>query len=320
MSQFDRLAVSVVFLSAVVGCAGGPKPAQEAATSVPVPSSLTLDRTVSGPVFGRPLKAPEAIAVDKRGSVYLLDSGNKRVVWYNQELVPVRDFSGQGSETGKLNDPRGLCIDPGRNVWISDYGSKRLLGCNGQLEFATEIEFRDETDEFRLGRPGSLAVTNFGEFWVADLDNHRIAVLDQVGQIGQLVGDAGSPGGQLFEITKVIADSHDRIYVCDRGDQRIVVYDDRGGLVTEIKHSALADPVSIALDAHGRVWVLEQETGKLHCFDKDGRYLSSVGPIISGADQPPARPSDMVFLPDGRLVIVDTGHDRLLVCRVTGSQ
>lgn len=315
MSQFGRLAISLASLLAVVGCAGGPKLAEKTAAPQD-PNALTLDKIISGSIFGRLLKTPDALVVDRRGSVYLLDTGNKRVVWFNQELAPVRDFAGQGSETGRLSEPRGLCVDPVDNVWISDCGGKRLIQCNSQLEYAAELEFRDESDEFQLGRPGSLAVTTFGELWVADLDNHRIAVLDQVGQISQLVGDAGSPGGQMYRISKVITDSHDRIYVCDRGNQRVVVYDDRGGLVLEIKHAVLLDPVSIALDPDEHIWVLEQDSGKLHCFNKDGRYLSSMGPLVSGADQPLGRPSDLGFLPDGRLVIVDTGHDRLMVCRV----
>ena len=84
----------------------------------------------------------------------------------------------------------------------------------------------------------------------------------------------------------------------------------------QIEHPALEHPVAVAVDSHGWVWALDGNSGRLHCFDRDGQYLASLGPIVSGTDRALARPSDLAFTSDGRLVISDTGNDRLLVCQI----
>ncbi|MEW5795473.1 MAG: NHL repeat-containing protein [Candidatus Zixiibacteriota bacterium] len=309
--------LSLVFV--LVGCGGKARPGRELTQSPGIPTEIVLERMISGQILGRPLSNPTDLAIDNRGALYLLDSGNKRVIWFNRDLAAVRDFSGEGSSIGKLGDPRGLAVDSERRVWVTDRESRLLVQCSDQLEYTMEIPFRDEADEFVYGRPAAIAVTEFGDIWVVDPDNHRVVTLDAAGQFDMFVGDAGSPGGQLREPSALALDRHDRIYVCDRGNHRVMVYDVRGGLVQEVKYQSVNAPTAVAIDPSGRVWVLEEDSSKLHCLSNNGELLAALGPTISGADQPLLDPSDLVFLPDGRLVISDTGRSRLLVCRVTSS-
>jgi sugar lactone lactonase YvrE len=312
------LAFCALVTAAVLGC-GGPSPSADETSVISAPIELLLETTISGMVQGLPLNRPVSLAVSDRGAVYLLDAGNRRVVWFSRDLAPLRDFDGRGDLAARFSEPRSVAVDADHNVWVSDFGSRRLVRTSDRLDLTAEFEFRDDTVSSPLGRPGSIAVTGFGDIWVIDEDNQRIVVLNPLGELDQTVGDFGHPGGKLDYPAKILAGPDDHVWVCDRENRRIVVYDGDGGLVREITDRVIEDPLAIALDPARRVWILDGNSGRIHCFDRNGRYLSTVGPTISGSDQPLLRPTDLAFLPDGRLLIADTGHDRILVCRPIAS-
>ncbi len=255
-----------------------------------------------------------SLAVSDRGSIYLLDADNNRVIWFGRDLLPLRDYSGRGDIAATFSDPRSITVDADNNVWISDFGHRRLIRTNDRLELTGEIDCRNDTAFGGIGRPGCMAVTGFGDIWVVDVDNQRIVVLDAVGNAAQTVGDFGHPGGKLDHPSKLLCGPDDHVWVCDQGNRRVMEYDGEGGVVREIGIGILESPIAVALDSRRRVWVLESESGKIHCFDHEGRYLSTIGPVISGSDKPLLKPSDIAFMPDDRLVIIDS-YGRLLVCR-----
>jgi len=303
----------------VGGCGKHPEAASEAVTPSLPPAALLVEQQISGVILGKTLKSPSALAVNDRGVLYLIDAGNRRVIWFDVHLTAVRDFSGEGGTFGRLSEPTYLTVDADRTVWITDSGRRLLVQCSDKLEYLGEIEPRDEQAPLELGRPAGIAVTGFGEIWVADSDNNRIVVLDVLGQVSHFVGDFGYAGGALRRPAKLLLGNQDQIYVCDTENRRIVIYDDRGSLVREIEHPALENPVAVAIDSHGRLWALDKSSGRIHCFSRDGQYLTSLGPIVSGTDRALAHPSDLAFTSDGRLVISDTGNDRLLVCQILSS-
>jgi sugar lactone lactonase YvrE len=297
------------------GCSGHQKAATEEATPSLPPAALLVEQQIIGAVLGKTLKSPTALAVGERGTLYLIDAGNKRIVWFDARLTPVRDFSGEGGTSGRFSEPTHLTVDAEGTLWITDSGRRVLVQCSDKLEYVGEVELKDDQEPQELVRPAGIAVTDFGEIWVADTDNNRIVVLDVLGQVDHFVGDFTYPGGALRRPSKLLSDRHDNIYVCDTDNRRIVIYNDRGSMVREIKHPALEDPVAVAIDGHGWLWTLDQSSGKVHCFNQEGHYLTALGPIVSGSDQPLVRPSDLAFTPDGRLVISDTGNNRLLICQ-----
>jgi sugar lactone lactonase YvrE len=298
------------------GCVRHPKEASEITTPALPPAALVVEQQFSGAILGKTLKSPSALAVNDHGAMYLIDAGNKRVIWFDAHLTPIRDFSGEGGTFSRLSEPTYLAIDADRTLWITDSGRRVLVQCSERLDYLGEIEPKDEQSPSELGDPAGVAVTGFGGIWVTDSDNNRIVVLDALGKVSEFVGDFGYAGGPLRRPGKLLLVNQDQIYACDTENRRIVVYNDRGSLIKEIVHPVIENPVAVAIDGHGWVWTLDKNSGRIHCFDRDGHYLTSLGPIVSGTDQALARPSDLAFTPDGRLVISDTDNNRLLVCQI----
>ena len=74
-------------------------------------------------------------------------------------------------------------------------------------------------------------------------------------------------------------------------------------------------PVAAAGD-RAYLWVLDQASGSVVCFSRKGRRLAVIQGGLIGTSRALRRPSDLVLLSDGRLLLSDSGNDRLLLCRV----
>jgi acetyl esterase/lipase/DNA-binding beta-propeller fold protein YncE len=75
-----------------------------------------------GPGSRARLSHPEAVAVDARGNVYIVDRGNNRVRRVANKSTTVSTIG-----AGGLGSPSGLAVDPARNLWIADGDNHRLV-------------------------------------------------------------------------------------------------------------------------------------------------------------------------------------------------
>ena len=100
------------------------------------------------------------------------------------------------------------------------------------------------------------------------------------------------------------------IYVADTGNGRIVVFNSRGQLVTSFKHRSdgvsAAEPVGVAVDKIGQVYVTDSSSHVIHIYDGRGRPTGTIKP--AGAD------ADVLF---GRMT-VDSQDNLLAVSRNKG--
>ncbi len=74
----------------------------------------------------------------------------------------------------------------------------------------------------------------------------------------------------------------------------------------------LSNPVDVAVDRDGEIYVLEEDPARIAVFDTEGRFLQS----FKEAEDETARlrrPRSLAVSPRGRLVVADTGNDRVVV-------
>ena len=172
----------------------------------------------------------------------------------------------------------------------------------------------DEEDPLKYGEASSVATTDFGELWVVDWEQGKIAVFDNSGRFESFVGDFGYTGGQLNRPEKILSDN-DGFLVCDAGNSRLVQYDGYGNFSRQITNDLFQYPLAAARAGEDGWWVLDGETGQLFFLDSGWKSAFVTGPMLAGSNQPMKKPSDLVILSDGRLLISDSGNNRLLVCR-----
>jgi len=150
------------------------------------------DTSSPGSFFG-----PTGIAFAPNGDLWVVDSGNNRVLEFKAPFSngePASIVLGQptfggyiGTTTeGGLNSPSYLAFDPSGNLWVTDQGNNRVLEFTapfstgeealrvvGQRNF-TAFAPSSTTTANSLFEPVGIAFDSKGNLWVADSGDHRV--------------------------------------------------------------------------------------------------------------------------------------------------
>ncbi len=316
MIKYGIIRISLLlFITSLIFCKSSSKVDLLEISPAKVPYALVVEKEISGLILGDILRNPAGLAIDSRGVMYCIDEGNKRVIQFASDLTPIREFGGPGVASGLLGKPGYITVDNDLNLIISDEGNQRLSRYNSKLNFVDDTRFYDSDDPMKFGYPSGVAVTDYGELWVADYQQNRIAVFNNIGDFDKFVGDFGYSGQQLDTPMKIITDYRNQFIVCDAGNSRLVIYDEYGNFINDVDNGEFVFPVAASTVPDG-IWVIDGTTGYLFFLNKKYETVFSVGSIIPGSNKKLKEPSDIVILPDNKIVISDTGNNRLLVCRI----
>ena len=311
-------ALSIVVFS--LSCSHPPKADSAGASNLRKPVAIIVEKEISGTVLGLRLLAPLGLAVDNTGTMYLVDSGNDRLIRFNDDLEPTKDIGGHGSQPGLFDQPTYVTVDNDLNLYIADVGNRRVCRHNRRLEYVDEIKLESEDEPFLLSRPTGLAVSDYGELWMCDEENSRIATFNNIGQFDRFIGGYGYSGGSLRSPQKLTRLNRGDFVVCDAGNRRLVYYDQYGNFDREIKTPELDFPSSLVKDSDGRLWVLDRQLSALDCLSPKGTQLYLISERLPGSDLDLNAPTDLALPRDGRLLISDTGNNRVLVCKIVNEE
>lgn len=76
---------------------------------------------------GEDFKFPAAIALDRAGNLFVLDSQRRRVYVYDPDGRFIRQFSLSDETTGSPLKPRGIAVDSDGHVYVTDMVSNNIL-------------------------------------------------------------------------------------------------------------------------------------------------------------------------------------------------
>ena len=315
MSIIALLLVIVLVIAVVSGCATSPQVEPEVKQFDNPPVALLVEQEINGVILGQKLHAPKGVATSRSGELYVVDAGNSRLLKFSDKLMPIREAGGFGGQPGLFDQPAYLTVDNDLNLYVTDVGNRRICRYNTRMEFVDEIQFSDNDDPLAFGEPSGVATTAYGELWVADRTGNRVAVFDNIGRFDRYVGGYGYRGKQLYEPAKIIARSRDRFIVCDPGNHRLVEYNQYGDYLRTLADNVVDYPVAATADRHV-IWLLDATAGEILALSNDGDIIFTSGALLPGTGVALKDPRDMCLLDDDRLVITDTGNNRLLVCRI----
>lgn len=145
--------------------------------SVPSPDGYLPARAYSGEKLGvGKLKAPQDMFAGDDGRLYLLDSGNNRIVILDSQMKPVRIIdtlhSDQGSD--RLNEPQGIFVGSDGTIYVADKGNQRVILMDGDGTIRKLItrpdsdlldkDFVFQPEKVLVDRSGSIYVLAFGVY------------------------------------------------------------------------------------------------------------------------------------------------------------
>jgi len=140
---------------------------------VPAPVSYMATRTVSaldicdelGPFIN-----PMDVSVSSNGHIYLLDTGNNRIVVFDQELNLIRviDSFLRDRSQDTFNNPNGIFICVNLNIYIADTDNRRVVILDTYGNFINMIYDPDlgDIDDVVDFRPMRVAADSAGRMYV----------------------------------------------------------------------------------------------------------------------------------------------------------
>ena len=230
--------------------------AQDPVPQIPfesVPDPVKLPRDIYfGEVTG--------VAVNSKGHVFVLSRGNTTGPAYAAAAAQLLEFDANGKfirEIGKhlyaWSFAHTVRVDKEDNIWVADKGSDMVIRFNPQgrvtMVFGRKQEASDkETGPLEHPKPPKKAepgrfrqVTDMtwdpaGNTYISDgYINSRVAKASKTGEWLKSWGDRGNKPGEFNTPHSIAADAQGNIYVADRGNRRIQVFDGEGNLQREIR-------------------------------------------------------------------------------------
>lgn len=308
----------------------------------------------NGGITAAGLCSPAGVAVDSGGNLYIADTGNHRVLFYNTPFskgrVADEVFGQYGSYTtntanifglseDSLSSPLRIALDAADNLYIADQGNNRVLEFHTPQTITAVAGSGDATADKVFGQfgsfgtgicnsigigpqslcaPAGLGLDSGGNLYVADSNNNRVLKFNK-----PLASDTSADKvyGQLGDFTT---------NTCN--------------VAAKISSETLCRPAGVAVDPDGALYVSDQGNHRVLAFPPAGTAANKVlgqfssdltgslaGNVCNntGANVLPPVNSRSLCSPDGiafdssvsgspRLYVSDTANNRILQYKPSG--
>lgn len=273
--------------------------------------------------------------LDRCGSNGCAESNLDPIIQVDMDGRFVKSFG-----KGIMNFPHGFFIDREGNIWVTDgapdgdprgtAGFKKGMGHqvykfspDGTLIMRLGEAGKPGADQTHFNGPTGVVVAANGDIWITDGHggpavgpnkdnmyrsrggNNRLVRFSKDGKfLTQFGGGVGSEGFlplQFNDPHDLAIDAEGRLYVADRGNQRIQVLDSEGRFIT--RWTQFGKPSAIAIDTRGNIYVADGmsdeswnpgwergirigdlKTGWLKAFIPDEEFTRGAGTEFVGVD------------------------------------
>ena len=260
---------------------------------------------------GRTWGGAAGVTVDGKGNIWVAERCGANTC-AGSNLAPILEFDRSGKlltsfGAGMFVFPHGITVDRGGNVWVTDGDGKDGKGhqvfefsSKGKLLLALGRPGVAGATEDTFNRPTAVAIGANGDIFVADGhggdSNARIVKFSKSGKFIMTWGKKGTAPGE-FDIPHALAfDSQGRLFVADRGNNRIQIFDQNGKFIDQWRQ--FSRPSGISIDRHDVIYVADSESGSVakdHAAWKRGIRVGSAtdGSVTAFIPDPNTDPNYM---------------------------
>ena len=121
------------------------------------------------------LTSPSDLFIDEKNELYILDSGNSRILVFDRSGKYLRSYSGSyGAEAKPMNKPLGLYVN-GNDIYVADTDNQRVLHIGKDGNFIEEFTQpkEDTFDTEYPFRPNKIVVDHMGIMYIANLTDYH---------------------------------------------------------------------------------------------------------------------------------------------------
>jgi DNA-binding beta-propeller fold protein YncE len=195
--------------------------------------------------------AMPGVAVDALDQVWLFTRAEPPVQVYTAAGKFVRSW-GQG----QIGISHLLRFDARGNVWLTDvkFHVVRQFTPTGTLLRTLGTAGVSGEDATHFYKPTDVAITPAGDTYVSDgYGNNRVVQFDAEGKFVRTWGKLGTGPGEFSTPHSIVVDSHGRLYVADRNNARIQVFDRQGQFLAQWRN--LIVPWTLTITKDDQIWV-----------------------------------------------------------------
>ena len=199
------------------------------------------------------------VAVNSKGHVFVFSRGNTTGPAYGASAAQLLEFGADGKFVREIGHnlyawsyAHTVKVDREDNIWVTDKGSDMVIKFNPEgrvvMVFGRKQEASDDgTGPLKDANPPlppedgmfrqvtDIAWDKSNNAYISDgYVNSRVAKVDKHGKWLKSWGEPGSKPGQFDTPHSIAVDAGGSVYVADRGNRRIQVFDGEGKFLREI--------------------------------------------------------------------------------------
>jgi DNA-binding beta-propeller fold protein YncE len=182
-------------------------------------------------------------------------------------------------------EPHGLRVDRNDNVWITDRALQQVFkfSHDGKLLLTLGTERTPGLDGTHFNLPTDIGFAPDGSIYVSDgYGNNRIAKFSPEGKFLLDWGRKGTDAGEFNLPHSVTVDAQGLVYVADRSNARIQVFDANGKFLKMWKSEELGRPWSLTIGPDNLLYMVDggdlrpapPDRGQLLKLDLSGKILA----------------------------------------------
>ena len=199
------------------------------------------------------------VAVDSHDHVFVFHRGAEHSI-FALEGESGRVVTSFGD--GLFRRAHGLAVDASDNVWVTDVKRHQVFKFShaGELQMTLGEEGVPGNDGGHFDQPTDVAIGRDGSIFVSDgYGNSRVAKFSPEGRFLKDWGEREEGPGKMNLPHGIALDREDNVYVADRSNRRVQVYNSEGAYLFALGESVLG--------RGGRPWGLEIAGERLYVID-----------------------------------------------------
>jgi DNA-binding beta-propeller fold protein YncE len=218
------------------------------------------------------LGAVSAAATDSKGNILAFHRGEHPILILDSQGKLLRSFG-----DGLFTSAHGLRIDSDDNIWVTDNANHTVIKFSpdgvpllklGEKNVAGE-------DATHFNKPADIAFAANGDFYIADgYGNSRVVKFNKAGEFLKTWGKKGAGPGEFNLPHAVQVDAEGRVYVADRENNRLQVFDAEGKFLRQLPGFA---PFGLFITPDQYLFVADGRANKVLKMSLDGKILTSWG-------------------------------------------